>query len=534
VATSAHIDTFARDRLPPPEQWPELIFDLPSLRYGETLNCAARLLDGPARDFPDRIAIRHGDRSWTYRRLAEETNRIAHVLVDDLRVVSGARIMLRGSNTPELFACWLAVMKVGAIAVTTMPLLRSGELREIADKAQVAIALCQHDLREDLVCVTEASPLEQVISFGRPDAQLERASTGKPAKFSPVETSRDDVCLIAFTSGTTGKPKATAHCHQDVMAMCDTFAAHMLNGSAEAVFTGTPPIAFTFGLGALLAFPLYFRCTVALPAQGSPSGLAHAVELHRATHMFTSPTGYRAILSDIGRYDLSSLRVCVSAGEALPLHVSDAWFQATGVRIVDGIGATEMIHIFISAVGDEIRPGAVGKPVPGYQACLLDEHDRPLTGPATGRLAIRGPTGCRYLADERQVAYVVNGWNVTGDVFRRDEDGYYWYVARADDMIVSSGYNIAGPEVEGALLVHPAVAECAVVGWPDEARGSIVKAHVVLRAGYDPSPALTQELQNHVKQALAPFKYPRAIEYRDALPKTPTGKLQRSALKPPA
>ncbi|MDP3493497.1 MAG: AMP-binding protein [Hyphomonadaceae bacterium] len=531
---SAHIDTFAKDRLPPKDQWPDLVFDLPRLKYPDILNCGAALLDEVAREAPDRIAIIQGPRVWTYRRLAETTNRYAHTLVDNLAVRPGTRVLLRGANTPELFACWLAVVKVGAIAVTTMPLLRTVELRQIAEKVQIEIALCEGGLCDELVPLVGSSTLKRLAPFGPKDGFLDRLSAGKPTSFEAVETRQDDVCLIAFTSGTTGEPKAAAHFHRDVMAMCDTFAAHMLDAGPDAVFTGTPPIAFTFGLGALLAFPLYFRCAVALPELSSPAGVGETVAASRATHLFTSPTAYRALMAAPFGDDLSSLRVCVAAGEQLPLHVSNAWFDATGIRIVDGIGATEMIHIFISAAGEDIRPGAVGKPVPGYTACLLDDAGNCLDGPSTGRLAVRGPTGCRYLDDARQTAYVINGWNVTGDVFRRDEDGYYWFVARADDMIVSSGYNIAGPEVEAALLQHPAVLECGVVGWRDAQRGNIVKAFVVLAAGHDPSPELARSLQDHVKDVLAPYKYPRSIEFRDALPKTATGKLQRSGLKQPS
>ena len=532
MPSSAHIDAFARDLLPPKEQWPELVFDLPSLQYDEVLNCGAALLDAAVREAPDQVAIIHGARAWSYRELAKTTNRYAHVLVDDLGVRPGGRVLLRGGNTPEMFACWLAVMKVGAIAVTTMPMLRTVELSQIIEKAQASVALCEAGLCEELQPLVGCTPLESVVAYGSPQGDLDRLSNRKPGTFRAVETRQDDICLIAFTSGTTGQPKAVAHFHRDVMAMCDTFAAHLLNAGPDAVFCGTPPIAFTFGLGALLAFPLYFRCTTALPIESTPRALGETVTAAGVTHLFTSPTAYRALLADLSSYDLSNLQVCVSAGEQLPKHVSDQWYDATGIRIIDGIGSTEMIHIFISAAGEDIRPGAVGKAVPGFTACLLGDDDGILEGPATGRLAVRGPTGCRYLADARQTTYVVKGWNVTGDIFRRDEDGYYWYVARADDMIVSSGYNIGGPEVENALLLHPAVAECGVIAWPDEQRGQIVKAVIVLRPGYEPSAMLVKALQDFVKRALAPYKYPRAIEFRDSLPKTATGKLQRSALKP--
>jgi 2-aminobenzoate-CoA ligase len=529
---SAHVDTFARDSLPPPDQWPVITCEIDRLAYPDRLNCGVELLDRALETAgPDKPAILQGDRSWTYGQLATNVNRIAHSLSEDLGIVPGARVLLRGANTPELFAAWLAVMKAGAIAVTTMPMLRTAELRPIVDKAKIAIALCQEDLLDELEPLLGETPLRRVVSYGSSGAELEQLSAAKPAAFEGVDTAQDDVCLIAFTSGTTGEPKATMHFHRDVMAMCDTFAFHMLRPADGAVFSGTPPIAFTFGLGALLVFPLYFRATIALPEASTPAGLATAVQRHGATHLFTSPTGYRAILQRRGEFNLSSLRVCVSAGEHLNQATSDAWYEATGVRIVDGIGSTEMIHIFISAAGAEVRPGAVGKPVPGFSARLLDEENRVIAGPGLGRLVVRGPTGCRYMADARQSNYVVNGWNVTGDVFRRDEDGYYWYVARSDDMIVSSGYNIAGPEVEAILAAHPDVLECAVVGWPDEDRGQVVKAVVVPRRADEAGPALAKALQDYVKAKLAPYKYPRIVEFRTALPLTPTGKLQRSALR---
>jgi 2-aminobenzoate-CoA ligase len=532
---SRHKDSFARDRLPPEDAWPVLDFGLAGLNYPPMLNCATALIDDALKEgFGDKPAILHGDEVWSYDALAARAGRIAHVLATDLGVVSGARVLLRGENTPATFACWLAIVKVGAIAVTTMPLLRAAELRAIVCKAQVGLALCAQNLTEEMLAAQEPEgPLQRVVAFGGPDAELERLAVDKPADFATLATSQDDVCLIAFTSGTTGEPKAAMHFHRDVLAMCDTFCAHIVDPPSLAIFAGTPPIAFTFGLGALLAFPLRFRASVALPQQSGPDALWQTVQRHRATHIFTSPTGYRAMLARAPAEALASVTTCVSAGEPLPKPVADQWLQRTGVRLIDGIGATEMTHIFISARPDEARPGSVGRPVPGYAACLLDDQNRPIEGGATGRLAVRGPTGCRYLADARQSSYVVEGWNVTGDIFRRDEDGYYWYVARADDMIISSGYNIAAPEVEAALLTHPAVLECAVVGWPDEERGQVVKAVVALQPGVACGDALAKALQDHVKATLAPYKYPRLIEFRDALPKTASGKIQRSALRAP-
>lgn len=528
---SLHEDSFARDNLPPPETWPELHFDLPSLNYPDRLNCVERLLDeAVAEAGASRPAILHGEQVLTYGELAATVNRFCRVLVDDLGVRSGARVLLRGGNTPQMFAAWLAVIKVGAIAVATMPLLRAGELRQVLAKAQVGVALCECGLLGELAEAAAGSRV-RVVTFGEHRAELEHLAVAKPADFTAVPTSQDDVCLIAFTSGTTGEPKAAMHFHRDVLAMCDTFAAHILPRVPDAVFSGTPPIAFTFGLGALLVFPLYFRAAIALPMSSAPSALAECVRRHRVTHVFTSPTGYRAMLAQGGVRDMESLKACVSAGEQLPAAVSEAWFAATGLRLIDGIGSTEMIHIFISAAGDDIRPGSTGRPVPGYTAALLEPDGTILEGAGVGRLAIRGPTGCRYLSDPRQTDYVQGGWNVTGDIFRRDDDGYYWYVARADDMIVSSGYNIAGPEVEAALMLHPLVHECAVVGWPDAERGQLVKAVVVLKDGAERGEGLVRELQEHVKSVLAPYKYPRIVEFRQELPKTATGKLRRSALR---
>jgi 2-aminobenzoate-CoA ligase len=533
LSPSAHTDSFARENLPPASQWPVMKFDLPELRYPVRLNCGQRLLDDAiAEGFGAAPAILQGDVVLSYAGLKALTDRIAHVLTADLGVVPGGRVLLRGGNTPEMFAAWLAVMKAGAIAVTTMPMLRARELLPIIRKAQVPLALCQAGLEDALTGAQAEEPmLRRVISFGAPGAELERLASSKPDHFSAVQTAADDVCLIAFTSGTTGDPKATMHFHRDVMVMGDSFARHVVRAGPGAVFSGTPPIAFTFGLGGLLTFPLQARAAVALPQQSTPPALAEAIARHRVTHLFTSPTAYRAMLNRSDEHDLSSLTTCISAGEHLPVSTAEAWMAATGIRLIDGIGSTEMIHIFISDRPEDVRPGATGRPVPGYEACLLADDGQTIQGPGTGRLGVRGPTGCRYLNDARQTAYVVNGWNVTGDIFRRDEDGYYWYVARGDDMIVSSGYNIAGPEIEEALMLHPAVMECAVIGWPDSERGHIVKAVVVAREGFTTDDALAKALQDHIKATLAPYKYPRAVSFVSALPKTATGKLQRHALR---
>ncbi len=530
---SAHVDSFTRDNLPPPDEWPELIFDRSLYHYPDQLNCAVELLDKALSEgHGDRPAILCGDQVWTYADLSDRVDRIAQVLTADLGAVPGNRVLLRGPNSPMMLACWLAVVKAGLVAVATMPLLRAFELGQVLEKAAIGIALCDIGLLEELETARIGrTGLRHVLGFGRDDAGLEQRMADHGGGFPAVATSQDDVCLLAFTSGTTGQPKACAHFHRDVMVMCDGFARHLLAPRPDDILIGTPPIAFTFGLGAVLAFALRFRAATALPDQSTPPSLIAAIQRHRATMVFTSPTGYRAMLGQLGSFDIGSVRTCVSAGEVLPVATSDAWFAATGLRIIDGIGATEMIHIFISAAGSDIRVGATGRAVPGYHATLLDGEGREIDGPGIGRLAVRGPTGCRYLADDRQRNYVIKGWNVTGDTYRRDDDGYYWFVARADDMIISSGYNIAGPEVEQALLAHPAVAECAVIGVPDAERGNMVKAFVVVLPDAAPGPELTRELQDFVKARIAPYKYPRAITFLESLPKTQTGKIQRFVLR---
>lgn len=533
LLASAHKDSFARDHLPPTDQWPILQFDLPELRYPESVNCGRVLLDDALREGAgERPAIYWREEVVTYAQLAGRANRIARVLTEDFGVVPGNRVLLRGANTPVMFACWLAVVRVGAVAVTTMPLLRATELRRIIHKTRPSLALCAEELVGELLeARTENDNAQTILTYGGADSELERRARDKSTEFEPLGTSQDDVCLIAFTSGTTSEPKATVHFHRDVLAMCDTFSRHILRPGPDAIFAGTPPIGFTFGLGALLAFPLRARAAVALLDQNTPDALWQTTQRHRATHLFTSPTGYRATLARAPIEALRSVRVCVSAGEHLPKSVSDAWFDATGIRLIDGLGSTEMMHVFLSARPEETRPGAVGRPVPGFTVCLLDEAGRPIMGAGEGRLAVRGPTGCRYLSDSRQCVYVTDGWNITGDIFRRDDDGYYWFVARSDDMIVSAGYNISGSEVEDALLLHPAVKACAVIGWPSEERGWIVKAVIVVNPGVTTGPVLVEALQNHVKSVLAPYKYPRLIEFREQLPITATGKLQRSALR---
>jgi 2-aminobenzoate-CoA ligase len=536
VHPSAHADTFARDNLPPPDLWPDLIFDAPHLQYPERLNCAAELLDALVdRGFGDKAAIVTPARTLTYAQLRDEANRIAAVLRDDLKLVPGNRVLIRGYNEATTVACWFAVIKAGCIVVLTMPLLRSKELCEAIERAEIGVALCDRRLETEMNLAAERCPRLQRIVWWNDDGPdgLDALARAKSGAFDNVDTASDDVCLIAFTSGTTGKPKGTMHFHRDVLAICDTFPPAHVQPVPSDVFCGTPPLAFTFGLGGLLLFPMRVGATAVLLESAPPDALLEAIGKYGVTITFAAPTAYRAMAPHVPRHDLHTLRACVSAGETLPVATRAMWKEATGIDIIDGIGATEMLHIFISASGDGIRPGATGKPVPGFVATILDDEGRELPPGNVGRLAVKGPTGCRYLADERQRNYVVDGWNVTGDAYLLDDDGYFWYQARTDDMIVSSGYNIAGPEVEGALLAHESVAECAVVGVPDEARGHIVKAFVVLRSGYSASNEAVRALQDWVKAQIAPYKYPRAIEFVTQLPRTETGKLQRFKLRQP-
>jgi len=535
VIGTAHVDTFARDHLPPREQWPEFIYDLPELQYPDRINAATTLLDGAiANGWGQRIAFRApGGLRWTYADLLAQANRIARVLVEDLAVVPGNRVLLRGPNNPQMAACWLAVLKAGAIAVATMPLLRARELADIVTKAEVSHALCDARLVDELVAARPACPtLHTVALFGTPvPGSVDALAAGKPATFDDVATAADDTALIAFTSGTTGTPKGTMHFHRDILASCDCWPRSTLKATKDDVFTGSPPLAFTFGLGGLVLFPLRVGATALLLERTAPELLLPAIAEHRVTILLTAPTSYRAMAAQAGAHDLSSLRHCVSAGEALPAATRALWKAATGIEMIDGIGATEMLHIFISHDEASARAGATGKPVPGYRACVMDDAGRPLPPGQVGRLAVKGPTGCRYLADDRQLQYVKDGWNYTGDAYLVDADGYFVFQARTDDMIVSAGYNIGGPEVEAALLLHPAVAECGVVGVPDDERGQIVKAFVTLKPGYAGDDAMTKTLQDFVKATIAPYKYPRAIEFMSSPPRTETGKLQRFRLR---
>jgi 2-aminobenzoate-CoA ligase len=531
---SAHLDNFTRDNLPPRELWPEFRYELPELKYPARLNVAAELLDRRlARGEGARVALRAADGACSYAQLAAQVNRIANVLARDMGLAPGNRVLLRGPNNPMLAACWLAVAKAGGVVVATMPLLRARELTEVVNKAAISHALCDKRLEGELRAALPACPTLKAIKYWYDDApdSLDALAARRAAEFRAVDTAADDVALIAFTSGTTGKPKGAMHFHRDLIATSDCFPRSCVGLREDDIVCGTPPLAFTFGLGGLLLFPLRVGASTLLMEKLSPEALLETIARFRATVCFTAPTMYRALAPLARHYDLSSLRACVSAGEALPDATRQAFKQAAGIEIIDGIGSTEMGHIFISHTPARVRRGATGYAIPGYRATVLDEAGRPCAPGKVGRLAVKGPTGCRYLADARQRDYVQRGWNVTGDAYSMDADGYFTYHARSDDLIVSAGYNIAAPEVEEALLEHPSVAECAVVGWPDEERGMIVKAFVVPKAGVPRGEATVAALQQHVKNTIAPYKYPRAIEFLDALPRTETGKLQRFKLR---
>jgi len=542
MTPTAHLDTFARDHLPPPEQWPVFEFN-EDTRYPERMNAVAELLDRHLTEGRGgRVAIRqHEDGragEATYTELEALVNRIAHVLVEDMGLVPGNRVLLRGPNNLMMAASFLATIKAGMIAVPTMPLLRARELKQIIDKAAVTAALCDVRLQEDMEANRQPGgefhcpTLARTLYFrSEGEGSLEAAMAGKPDTFPACDTAADDVCVIAFTSGTTGQPKGTMHFHRDVIAMCDLFPRHVLRPEPDDIFCGTPPIAFTFGLGGMLCFPLRIGASTVLAEKLSPESLLQLIQDQRATIVFTAPTFYRQMAALAPKFDLSSLKKSVSAGEALPDATRQSWKAATGIEMTDGIGGTEMIHIFVSSAGAEVRPGAIGKVVPGYTARIVDENMQPLPPGQVGKLAVRGPTGCRYLDDPRQSNYVRDGWNLPGDTFMMDADGYYFYQARSDDMIISAGYNIAGPEVESTLMRHEAVAECGVVGAPDAERGQVVTAYVVLRPGVPADEALRKRLQDYVKAEIAPYKYPRRIEFLDALPRTETGKLQRFRLR---
>ena len=535
LGRSAHIDTFARDNLPPVAALPDFLLD--GFHYPDRLNVGVELTDAMvAKGFGDHTALIGNGRRRTYKELSDWTNRLAHALVEDFNLRPGNRVLIRSANNPAMVACWLAATKAGAVVVNTMPMLRAGELSKIVDKAQVSHALCDSRLTDELdSCATGNPTLQYVIAFdgtANHASPLDTAALEKPVRFDAVATSCDDVALLGFTSGTTGAPKATMHFHRDLLIIADGYGAEVLGVTETDVFVGSPPLAFTFGLGGLAIFPLRFGAAATLLENASPPNMIDIIEKHKATVCFTAPTAYNMMLLAMeDGADLSSLRAAVSAGETLPKPVYDMWLAKTGKPILDGIGATEMLHIFISNRFGDHRAACTGKPVTGYEAKVVDENMNEMPQGEVGRLAVRGPTGCRYLADDRQSGYVTDGWNITGDSFSQDQDGAFHFAARNDDMIISSGYNIAGPEVEAALLAHRDVVECAVIGVPDAQRGSIVQAHVVLSDGLKASDTLTKALQDFVKTQIAPFKYPRSVVFTDSLPKTPTGKIQRFRLR---
>ena len=537
LGPSAHVDTFARDNLPPFDQWPDILLDRNEFQYPERMNAGVELTDCMVeRGFGDHVALIGNGRRRTYKELSDWSNRLAHALVENFDVKPGNRVLIRSGNNPALVAAWLAASKAGAVVVNTMPLLRARELGKIVDKAEIKLGLCDSRIADELVaCAKDSRFLKQVVAFdgtSNHDAELDRIALDKPVKFDAVNTGRDDVALLGFTSGTTGEPKGTMHFHRDLLIIADGYAREVLQVTPGDIFVGSPPLAFTFGLGGLAIFPLRFGATATLLEDASPANIIKIIETYKATICFTAPTAYRAMIAAMDQgADLSTLRLAVSAGETLPAPVFEEWTRKTGKPILDGIGSTEMLHIFITNRVSDAVPGATGRPVTGYEAMIVDSDMRELPRGAAGRLAVRGPTGCRYLADKRQNEYVRDGWNLTGDTFVQDTDGRFHFVARADDMIISGGYNIAGPEVEAALLSHADVAECAVVGSPDIQRGQIVTAYIVLRAGIAGDTDCVKRLQDHVKAVIAPYKYPRAIKFIDALPKTQTGKLQRFKLR---
>jgi len=534
---SAQTDRFVHERLPPPEQWPSLRYDRPELQFPAQLNLVEALLDqAPAKGLGDRPLLRSSRITFTYAQTLERVNRIAQLLTEDLGLVPGNRVLLRGGNSIGMALAWLAVVKAGLIAVATMPLLRARELGDIIDKAQPVVAICDATLLGELEQAQQDHPaLRTILKFNAPDdpGDLGALCAPKSGVFPPCPTAADDIALMAFTSGTTGKPKAAVHTHRDVLAACEAWPRHILRATAEDIVMGSPPLAFTFGLGGMLIFPMWAGASVYCPDIAyTPEAMVRLIGEVGATICYTAPTFYRQMAPFAKALGIPSLRICVSAGEALPDATRTLWREATGIELIDGIGATEMFHIFISAAGADVRHGAIGKVVPGYTAKVVNEAGEELPRGTVGKLAVIGPTGCKYLDDERQTRYVKDGWNYPGDAFRQDEDGYFFYQARDDDMIITAGYNVGGPEVEDALLRHPAVAECAVIGLPDTERGMVVKAFCVLKPGFTGDAALVKTLQEHVKATIAPFKYPRQIEFRDSLPRTETGKLQRFKLRP--
>ena len=535
LGPTGHSDTFSRDRLPPADQWPEI--PLKGFEYPEWMNAGVELTDRMVeKGFGDNVALIGNGRHRTYKELTDWSNRIAHALVEDYGVKPGNRVLIRSANNPAMVACWLAATKAGAVVVNTMPMLRAGELAQIVDRGEVSLALCDTRLMDEIVtCAKTSRFLRQVVGFdgtANHDAELDRVALSKPVRFNPPPVGRDDVALIGFTSGTTGEPKGAMHFHRDLMIIADGYAKEVLRVTPDDIFVGSPPLAFTFGLGGLAVFPLRFGAAAALLEQATPLNMIELIQQYKATVCFTAPTAYRVMLKAMADgADLSSLRAAVSAGETLPAPVYEEWMAKTGKPMLDGIGATEMLHIFLTNRFEDHSPACTGRPVTGYEARIVDVEGNELPRGEVGRLAVRGPTGCRYLSDGRQKTYVQNGWNLTGDSFWQDTEGRFHFAARSDDMIISAGYNIAGPEVEAALLSHPDVLECGVIGVADEERGQIVEAHIVLAEGRTGDALMVKLLQDHVKRVIAPYKYPRRVIFVRALPKTQTGKIQRFRLR---
>ncbi len=530
LSPSAHVDTFCRDRLPPQDQWPEFRYDLPELSYPERLNCAAELLDATAaRIGADRPCLRSPAQSWTYGETVRRTNQLAQVLTEDFGLRPGNRVLLRGPNNPWLAASWLAVLKAGGVAVTTMALLRAREIATIAGLTEPSLAICDHRFAGDLAA--GAPELTALHYGGDAPGDLVARCAARDGSFTPVQVAADDVAILASTSGTTGQPKVAMHFHRDILATCDSFSSRVIKPDSGDVFSGSPPLGFTFGLGGLLLYPLRAGASSLLVERVTPAEWPDVIAAHGVTVLSTAPGAYRAMVATGKTGALKTLRRCISAGEHLPKSVWEDFHDATGIAIIDGIGSTEMLHIFIASADEDIRPGSTGRPVPGYRAEVQDQDGNTVPDGKPGRLAVQGPTGCRYLSDPRQQNYVQRGWNITGDTYIRDADGYYWFQARSDDMIISSGYNIAGPEVEEALLGHPDVLEVAVVGAPDADRGMIVQAFVVLRDPAAAGAAKAAELQDFAKASIAPYKYPRVVEFVAELPKTISGKTQRYRLR---
>ncbi|RZJ72760.1 AMP-binding protein [Flavobacterium sp.] len=528
-------DKFAQNHLPPKDMMPEINLDNPDFQFPENLNCVDYLLDRHVREGnSDRIAIRTFEGNWTFGELFEKANQIAHVLTDDLGFTTGNRVLIRSANNPMFVACWFGILKAGGIVVATMPLLREKELTIMCDSAEISHAFCDKKLLDEMKTV-KSTFLKFVCPFDgseTKDSQLERLMETKPRTFDNFRAKSDDISIIGFTSGTTGKPKMTAHFHRDILLVCEAFPNYSLNPTPDDIFTGSPPLGFTFGLGGMVLFPFYFGSSTFLIEKPSPEMLLKAISEHKVTIVFTAPTAYRVLTPLVRDFDISSLRKCVSAGETLPLKVWKDWHEATNLKIIDGIGSTEMLHIFISSTEENMKPGATGLAVRGYEAKIVDHLGNDLPEGQAGRLAVRGITGCKYLnAPDKQREYVENGWNITGDVFKQDEDGYFWFVARGDDMIISSGYNISAIEVESVLLMHPEIAECAVTSTPDEERGMLVCAHIVLSDKSQANSEKAKAIQEWFKLAAAPYKYPRIVNFIDQLPKTETGKIQRFKLK---